>query len=106
MPLPRMSDKYKIFKYPFFAASARWAGHVAGHEGAQVLGGRGAGRIQKEEKKKNKAAKEIPGWVHGRQPGFLARHVHFHVQVRAACTRHLAEGQGCIRRWPAASRST
>src|ERR1019366_4813241 len=64
MPLPRMADKYKIFKYPIFRGVGTLAQAMSlGMKALKFSADVSLEEIQKEEKKNNKEAKEVPGWV-------------------------------------------
>ena len=64
MPLPRMSEKYKIFKYPIFRGVGTLAQAMSlGMKALKFSADVSMSEIQQEEKKKNKDAKEVPGWV-------------------------------------------
>ena len=64
MPLPRMADKHKIFKYPIFRGVGTLAQAMSlGMKALKFSADVSLEEIQKEEKKKNKNAKELPGWV-------------------------------------------
>src|ERR1019366_2210495 len=64
MPLPRMADKYKIFKYPIFRGVGTLAQAMSlGMKALKFSADVSMAEIQMEEKKKNKDAKELPGWV-------------------------------------------
>ena len=58
MPLPRMSDKYKIFKYPIFRGIGTLAQAMSlGMKALKFSADVGLQDIQKEEKKMNRNAK-------------------------------------------------
>ena len=64
MPLPRMSEKYKIFKYPIFRGVGTLSQAMSlGMKALKFSADVSLDEIQKEEKKKNKDAKEVPGWM-------------------------------------------
>lgn len=64
MPLPRMADKHKIFKYPIFRGMGTlYQAMSLGMKALKFSADVSLEDVQKEEKKKNKAAKELPGWV-------------------------------------------
>ena len=84
MPLPRMSDKHKIFKYPIFRGiGTLFQAMSLGMKALKFSADVSLEEIQKEEKKKGKDAKEVPGWVLAAQPDLLPGHVHLHVQVHS-----------------------
>src|SRR3954467_2112244 len=64
MPLPRMADKHKIFKYPIFrGVGTLYQAMSLGMKALKFSADVSMEEIQKEEKKKGKEAKEVPGWV-------------------------------------------
>jgi len=64
MPLPRMADKHKIFKYPIFRGVGTLAQAMSlGMKALKFSADVSLAEIQQDEKKKNKDAKEVPGWV-------------------------------------------
>ena len=64
MPLPRMSEKYPIFKYPIFRGLGTLGQAMSlGMKALKFSANVSLDEIQKEEKKKNKDAKEVPGWM-------------------------------------------
>ena len=66
MPLARMSEKYKIFRYPIFRGVGTLVpGHEARRKALRVLRERRAGqpRIAEAGQESAKAAKEMPGWA-------------------------------------------
>ena len=66
MPLPRMADKYKIFKYPVFRGVGTLAQAMSlGMKALKFSADVSLADIQEEEKKKNQDSKEMPGWVLG-----------------------------------------
>ena len=59
-----MADKHKIFKYPIFRGVGTLAQAMSlGMKALKFSADVSLEEIQKEEKKKNKNAKELPGWV-------------------------------------------
>src|ERR1019366_2797817 len=63
MPLPRMADKHKIFKYPIFRGVGTLAQAMSrGMKALKFSADVSLAEIQQDEKKKNKDAKEVPGW--------------------------------------------
>jgi uncharacterized protein YqhQ len=66
MPLPRMADKYKIFKYPVFRGVGTLAQAMSlGMKALKFSADVSLADIHEEEKKKNQDSKEMPGWVLG-----------------------------------------
>ena len=66
MPLPKISDKYKIFKYPIFRGVGTLAQAMSlGMKALKFSADVSLDEIQKEEKKKGKETKEVPSWVLG-----------------------------------------
>jgi uncharacterized protein YqhQ len=64
MPLPRMADKHKIFKYPIFRGiGTLFQAMSLGMKALKFSADVSLVDIQEEEKKKNKKAKEVPGWM-------------------------------------------
>ncbi len=64
MPLPRMSEKHKIFKYPIFrGVGTLFQAMSLGMKALKFSADVSLEDVQKEEKKKNKDAKEVPGWI-------------------------------------------
>jgi uncharacterized protein YqhQ len=64
MPLPRMADKHKIFKYPIFrGVGTLFQAMSLGMKALKFSADVSLEEIQKEEKKKGKETKEVPGWV-------------------------------------------
>ena len=64
MPLPRMSDKYTIFKYPVFrGVGTLFQAMSLGMKALKFSADVSLDEIQEEEKKKNKKAKEVPDWM-------------------------------------------
>src|SRR3982751_6244330 len=64
MPLPRMADKHKIFKYPIFRGiGTLYQAMSLGMKALKFSADVSLEEIQKEEKKKGKETKEVPGWV-------------------------------------------
>jgi uncharacterized protein YqhQ len=63
MPLPRMVDKHKIFKYPIFRGiGTLFQAMSLGMKALKFSADVSLVEIQEEEKK-NKKAKEVPGWM-------------------------------------------
>src|SRR3954452_5115437 len=64
MPLPRISDQHKIFKYPIFRGiGTLFQAMSLGMKALKFSADVSLTEIQQEEKKKNAKAKEVPGWV-------------------------------------------
>ena len=64
MPLPRMADKHKIFKYPIFRGiGTLFQAMSLGMKALKFSADVSLTEIQKEEKNKGKEAKEVPSWV-------------------------------------------
>jgi len=64
MPLPRMADKHKIFKYPIFRGiGTLFQAMSLGMKALKFSADVSLEEIQKEEKKKGKETKEVPGWI-------------------------------------------
>jgi uncharacterized protein YqhQ len=64
MPMPRISEKYKIFKYPVIrGVGTLFQAMSLGMKALKFSADVSLDDIQKEEKKKGKEAKEVPGWV-------------------------------------------
>ncbi len=107
-PLARMSEKYKIFKYPVFrGVGTLWQAMTLGLRALRF-----SSNVALQDPQPGRgqpAAKRNPRLGHCRQPGFHVRHVHFHVQVRAALAGDQAaetvSGAGraaCRSTWPMA----
>src|SRR4051794_34786811 len=64
MPLPKISEKYKIFKYPVFrGVGTLFQAMSLGMKALKFSADVSLEEIQKEEKKKGKETKEVPSWV-------------------------------------------
>ena len=64
MPLPKISDQYKIFKYPVLRGiGTLFQAMSLGMKALKFSADVGMSDIQKEEKKQGKPAKEVPGWI-------------------------------------------
>src|SRR4051794_32064759 len=64
MPLPRISDQHKIFKYPIFrGVGTLFQAMSLGMKALKFSADVSLTEIQLEEKKKGKAGKEVPGWI-------------------------------------------
>src|SRR4029077_13037145 len=64
MPLPKISDKYKIFKYPVLRGiGTLFQAMSLGMKALKFSADVSMEEVQKEEKKKGKESKEVPGWV-------------------------------------------
>ncbi|MEO8368231.1 MAG: DUF1385 domain-containing protein [Candidatus Solibacter sp.] len=64
MPLPRMADKHKIFKYPIFRGiGTLFQAMSLGMKALKFSADVSLEDVQKEEKKKGKETKEVPSWV-------------------------------------------
>ena len=64
MPLPRISDQHKIFKYPIFrGVGTLFQAMSLGMKALKFSADVSLEDAQQEEKKKGKETKEVPGWV-------------------------------------------
>ena len=64
MPLPRISDQHKIFKYPIFrGVGTLFQAMSLGMKALKFSADVSLEDVQQEEKSKGKEAKEVPGWV-------------------------------------------
>jgi len=64
MPLPKISEQYKIFKYPVFrGVGTLFQAMSLGMKALKFSADVSLDGIKKEEKAKGKESKEVPGWV-------------------------------------------
>jgi uncharacterized protein YqhQ len=64
MPLPKISDRYKIFKYPVLRGiGTLFQAMSLGMKALKFSADVSLEDVQKEEQKKGKESKELPGWV-------------------------------------------
>jgi uncharacterized protein YqhQ len=64
MPLPKISETYKIFKYPVLRGiGTLFQAMSLGMKALKFSADVSLEDVQKEEKKKGKESKELPGWV-------------------------------------------
>jgi uncharacterized protein YqhQ len=64
MPLPRISDQHKIFKYPIFrGVGTLFQAMSLGMKALKFSADVSLEDVKQEEKKQGKETKEVPGWV-------------------------------------------
>ena len=64
MPLPKISETYKIFKYPIFRGiGTLFQAMSLGMKALKFSADVSLSDVQKEEKKQGKKSKEVPSWV-------------------------------------------